>query len=371
MCTRESDGTYGSRRVHARAAPSRVIEVNIKRIERLMRAEKIQGAYVPSKRRRGGGDGVLGVDGVRAWPGSGQARLPARRARTNLWCSDPEADPDRRGGVAPRQRVGLLLTQRSRGCASVISTPTSTGPPGEQIFLREVGRQLRADIGDVGNVSKLLGVVQDIAAATTSDLHSVSAVLSLANTLRQVAPERIFRTTVDADALVLGGVDYEQASPAQLHAALERWSNPHAAAAQPEATFDVALGSERPNPSRPRLRPEARSSLTAGPAVPCSPPSTASRCALRQRCPPVTHGRRPATLRRGHTISPVIPLSPRGPVRGRERRSCGCGRPGSNRRSWPRRPTRSGSRDGATAFTRRTAASSGWSRGVSVPRGRG
>jgi LCP family protein required for cell wall assembly len=104
----------------------------------------------------------------------------------------------------------------------------------QQIFLREVGRQLRADIGDVGNVPKLLGVVQDIAAATTSDLHSVSAVLNLANTLRQVAPERIFRTTVDADALVLGGVDYEQASPAQLHAALERWSNPHAAAARPE-----------------------------------------------------------------------------------------------------------------------------------------
>ena len=62
----ESDGTYGSRRVHAELR--RVgHEVNHKRIERLMRVEGIQGAYVPPKRRRSC-DGVLGVDGVRVWP---------------------------------------------------------------------------------------------------------------------------------------------------------------------------------------------------------------------------------------------------------------------------------------------------------------
>ena len=47
----ESDGTYGSRRVHAELCREGH-EVNRKRIERLMRVEGIQGAYVPPKRRR-------------------------------------------------------------------------------------------------------------------------------------------------------------------------------------------------------------------------------------------------------------------------------------------------------------------------------
>ena len=42
----ESDGTYGSRRVHAELRREGH-EVNRKRIERLMRVERIQGAYVP------------------------------------------------------------------------------------------------------------------------------------------------------------------------------------------------------------------------------------------------------------------------------------------------------------------------------------
>ncbi len=63
----ESDGTYGSRRVHAELRRDGH-RVNLKRVERLMRVERIQGAYVPAKRRRAGGEGVLGVDGVRVWP---------------------------------------------------------------------------------------------------------------------------------------------------------------------------------------------------------------------------------------------------------------------------------------------------------------
>jgi putative transposase len=39
----ESDGTYGSRRVHAQLRREGY-EINIKRVERLMRAERIQGA---------------------------------------------------------------------------------------------------------------------------------------------------------------------------------------------------------------------------------------------------------------------------------------------------------------------------------------
>jgi putative transposase len=91
----ESDGTYGSRRVHAQLR-RHGHRVNIKRVERLMRVEKIQGAYVPPKRRRGGGDGVLGVDGVRAWPD-----LVKRDFRPDgpnqLWCSDLKQIPTGEG----------------------------------------------------------------------------------------------------------------------------------------------------------------------------------------------------------------------------------------------------------------------------------
>ena len=57
----QSDGTYGSRRVHAELRRAGH-EVNHKRIERLMRMQGIQGAYVPPKRRRNA-DCALGVDG--------------------------------------------------------------------------------------------------------------------------------------------------------------------------------------------------------------------------------------------------------------------------------------------------------------------
>jgi putative transposase len=91
----ESDGTYGSRRVHAQLRQEGH-QVNIKRVERLMRVEKIQGAYVPLKRRRGGGDGVLGVDGVRAWPDL--VKRDFQPAGPNeLWCSDLKQIPTGEG----------------------------------------------------------------------------------------------------------------------------------------------------------------------------------------------------------------------------------------------------------------------------------
>ena len=84
----ESDGTYGSRRVHAELRRDGH-RVNLKRVERLMRVERIQGAYVPAKHRRAGGDGVLGVDGVRVWPDL--VKRDFQPAGPNeLWCSDLE-----------------------------------------------------------------------------------------------------------------------------------------------------------------------------------------------------------------------------------------------------------------------------------------
>jgi transposase InsO family protein len=91
----QSDGTYGSRRVHAQLRADGH-QVNVKRVERLMRVEKIQGAYVPSKRRRGGGDGVLGVDGVRAWPDLVKRDFQPD-APNELWCSDLKQIPTGEG----------------------------------------------------------------------------------------------------------------------------------------------------------------------------------------------------------------------------------------------------------------------------------
>ena len=91
----ESDGTYGSRRVHAELRRDGH-RVNLKRVERLMRVERIQGAYVPAKRRRGGGDGVLGVDGVRVWPDL--VKRDFQPAGPNeLWCSDLKQIPTGEG----------------------------------------------------------------------------------------------------------------------------------------------------------------------------------------------------------------------------------------------------------------------------------
>jgi putative transposase len=91
----ESDGTYGSRRVPAQLRQEGR-RVNVKRVERLMRVEKIQGAYVPPKRRRGGDDGVLGVDGVRAWPDLVKRDFQPD-APNQLWCSDLKQIPTGEG----------------------------------------------------------------------------------------------------------------------------------------------------------------------------------------------------------------------------------------------------------------------------------
>ena len=90
----ESDGTYGSRRVHAQLRREGH-EVNLKRVERLMRVEGIQGAYVPPRRRRGS-EGVFGVEGVKAWPDL--VKRDFQPAGPNeLWCSDLKQIPTDEG----------------------------------------------------------------------------------------------------------------------------------------------------------------------------------------------------------------------------------------------------------------------------------
>jgi HTH-like domain len=76
----ESDGTYGSRRVHAQLRREGV-EINKKRVERLMRVGEIVGAYVASRRRKSDAEGLLGVEGVKV----GKLRP---RSQVRIACSE-------------------------------------------------------------------------------------------------------------------------------------------------------------------------------------------------------------------------------------------------------------------------------------------
>jgi polyisoprenyl-teichoic acid--peptidoglycan teichoic acid transferase len=91
----------------------------------------------------------------------------------------------------------------------------------QQLFLREVGRQLQAGLSDV---TSLPDVVDAMAEATTSDLSGVSETIGLANRLRATRPDRINRVVLDGGSAMLGGASYVVVSPAQKRAALRKWA---------------------------------------------------------------------------------------------------------------------------------------------------
>ena len=91
----------------------------------------------------------------------------------------------------------------------------------QQLFLREVGRQMQAGLTDVGG---LPGLVDAIAEATTSDIASVGDALSLAQRLRATPPDRINRVVLQGGSVMLGGASYVVSSPAQRRSSLRRWA---------------------------------------------------------------------------------------------------------------------------------------------------
>lgn len=99
----DSEGAYGKRRV-TRQLRREGHQVNHKRVERLMRAEAIVGAYVPARRRRDV-DGVLGVAGVRAWPDL-VARDFSPAAPNQAWCADMKQIQTAEGRAASRVGAG-------------------------------------------------------------------------------------------------------------------------------------------------------------------------------------------------------------------------------------------------------------------------
>jgi polyisoprenyl-teichoic acid--peptidoglycan teichoic acid transferase len=102
----------------------------------------------------------------------------------------------------------------------------------QQLFLREVGRQLRERAQDPLGLRKLLEI---FAKATASDLDSVSETMDLANTLRQVPPDRLNRVTLEAKESTINGGSYLVASDKQKEKALKEWADlDDAFANQPE-----------------------------------------------------------------------------------------------------------------------------------------
>ena len=83
-------------------------EVNIKRVERLMRVGGHPGRVRAAQAAPGGEDGVLGVDGVRVWPDL--VKRDFQPAGPNeLWCSDMKQIPTGEGVLHLASRAGLLL----------------------------------------------------------------------------------------------------------------------------------------------------------------------------------------------------------------------------------------------------------------------
>lgn len=118
----------------------------------------------------------------------------------------------------------------------------------QQLFLREVGRQLQARATDV---SVLPSLVESIAAATTSDLDSVSETLSLAQTLHGTPPDRINRVVLPASGAMIGGVSYVVASRAQKAQALREWAHVRARVREQRRGASAARASaRRRSPSR-------------------------------------------------------------------------------------------------------------------------
>jgi LCP family protein required for cell wall assembly len=145
----------------------------------------------------------------------------------------------------------------------------------QQIFLREVGRQLRAE---ASNPLVLRRVLFDLAKATTSDLNNLSQLLSLADTLRRIPSDRIERTTLAGSSVVLDGIDYLQASQGQIQAALDAWAGQRLPASG-SALTSIGSGSlTTDGPSQPLLNGPtsvvASSGAVAdqfGPVVTCAP----------------------------------------------------------------------------------------------------
>lgn len=93
----------------------------------------------------------------------------------------------------------------------------------QQLFIREVGRQLRAKKGDV---MTMRDVIKIVAKGTTSDLDNVSETFKLANTLREIPSDNIVRIVLDAPGTMINGMSVLVPSEEDKKRAIRQWTNP-------------------------------------------------------------------------------------------------------------------------------------------------
>lgn len=107
----------------------------------------------------------------------------------------------------------------------------------QQLFVREVGRQIQARQDNLAGLPHLLDIITH---ATTSDLSGVLESIRIAHTLYAMRGDHVNRVTLQATGVVMGGVDYLQASPSQKRAALEAWAHPGRVLRRQHATSHAA-----------------------------------------------------------------------------------------------------------------------------------
>jgi len=95
----------------------------------------------------------------------------------------------------------------------------------QQIFLREVARQVRAEF-NLTNLPLVIKLIHDTADATASDIHSLPYLISLANTLRGIPSSHVVRVTLQAQGYVNGAGDVLIPTTAEEAAAVHAWVDP-------------------------------------------------------------------------------------------------------------------------------------------------
>lgn len=91
----------------------------------------------------------------------------------------------------------------------------------QQIFLREAKRQVALKAAD-----NFVPLLKSAIKATTSDVHSTTDLINLAQFVRNLPSGRIARSVMPGDDLILNGIDYLQIGEAQKKAAVQRWLHP-------------------------------------------------------------------------------------------------------------------------------------------------
>lgn len=93
----------------------------------------------------------------------------------------------------------------------------------QQLFLREIGRSVREKKSSPLEIRDL---IKTISKGTTSDMDSVSELLTVANTLRNLPAENIVRTVMPGESAMIRGMSVIVPDEKEVKRILKEWDNP-------------------------------------------------------------------------------------------------------------------------------------------------